>query len=129
MTSKPVVLPVSITELRTLVEQKSIQTALNNKSEPMSLPINNISFWCTHVHFLYPRNQQCAIIYAFLCLAYLRLFHWPYCLIWIMILSFPPQNPKSSLAVWDCRSTLPRLENLWLSIWNLTSSCKQISKH
>ena len=45
MTAKPVVLRVSITELPTLVEQKSKQTmALNDKPEPMSLPINDRSY-------------------------------------------------------------------------------------
>ena len=43
MTLKPVVLRVQITELPTLVERKSKQTALNNKPEQMSLPINDIS--------------------------------------------------------------------------------------
>ena len=40
MTSKPVVLQVPITELPTLVEEKSKQTALNDKPEPISLPIS-----------------------------------------------------------------------------------------
>ena len=43
MTSKPVVLRVPITELPMLVERKSKQTALNDKPEPMSLPINDLS--------------------------------------------------------------------------------------
>ena len=43
MTSKQVVLRVPITELTTLVERKSKQTALNNRPEPMSLPINDLS--------------------------------------------------------------------------------------
>ena len=36
------VLGVLITELPMLVQQKSKQTALNNKPEPMSLPINDL---------------------------------------------------------------------------------------
>ena len=44
MTLKPVVLRVPITELPTLVERKSKQTALNGKPEPMSLPINDLSY-------------------------------------------------------------------------------------
>ena len=43
MTSKPVVLRVPINELPTLVEGKSKRMALNNKPEPMSLPINDLS--------------------------------------------------------------------------------------
>ena len=43
MTSKPIVLWVPITELPTLVERKSKQKALNDKHEPMSLPINDLS--------------------------------------------------------------------------------------
>ena len=39
MTLKPVVLRVPITELPTVVERKSKQTALNDRPEPMSLPI------------------------------------------------------------------------------------------
>ena len=38
MTSKPVVLRFLITELPTLVEQKSKQVSLNDKPKPMSLP-------------------------------------------------------------------------------------------
>ena len=44
MTTKPAVLRVPITELPTLVEQKSKQTALNERPEPMSLPINDLSY-------------------------------------------------------------------------------------
>ena len=44
MTSKPVVLRVLITELPTLVERKSKQTALNDKPEPVSLPINDLCY-------------------------------------------------------------------------------------
>ena len=44
MTSKPVVLRVPITELPTLVERKSKQMALNDRPEPMSLPINDLSY-------------------------------------------------------------------------------------
>ena len=40
MTSKP----VQITKVPTLVERKSKQTALNDKAEPMSLPINDLSY-------------------------------------------------------------------------------------
>ena len=35
---------VPITELPSLVEQKSKQTALSNKPVPMSLPINDLSY-------------------------------------------------------------------------------------
>ena len=49
MTYKPVVLLlVLITELPTLVEQKSKQTAENNKPEPMSLPINYLNAVIIH---------------------------------------------------------------------------------
>ena len=44
MISKPVLLQVQITELPMFVEQKSKQTAPNNTPEPMSLPINDLSF-------------------------------------------------------------------------------------
>ena len=44
MTSKPVVLRVPITELPMRVDQNSKQTALNAKLEPISLPINNLSW-------------------------------------------------------------------------------------
>ena len=44
MISKLVVLQVRITELPMLVEQKSKQTALNDKPEWMSLPINDLSY-------------------------------------------------------------------------------------
>jgi hypothetical protein len=43
MTSKPVEVQVPITELSMLVEQKSKQTDLNGRPEPMSLPINDLS--------------------------------------------------------------------------------------
>jgi len=43
MTSIPVVLRVLITELPTLVERISKQIALNDKPEPMSLPIIDLS--------------------------------------------------------------------------------------
>ena len=42
MTLEPVALRILITELPMLVEQKSKQTALNNRPEPMSLPINDL---------------------------------------------------------------------------------------
>ena len=84
-----------IWQLNPSTSWKSLESPRGLKA--LKLEIFSIIF----LYFLYPKNQQCAIIYAFLFLAYLRLFHWPYCLIWIMILSFPPQNPKSSLAVWD----------------------------
>ena len=44
MKSKPVILRVPTTELPTLVEQKSKQTALNDRPELMSLPINDLSY-------------------------------------------------------------------------------------
>ena len=44
MTSKPVVLLDPITELPTLVERKSKQTALSDRPVPMSLPINDLSY-------------------------------------------------------------------------------------
>ena len=43
MTLKLVVLRVPITELPTLVDKKSKQAALNDRLEPMSLPINYLS--------------------------------------------------------------------------------------
>ena len=43
LTSKPIVLPVPIIELPTLVEVKSKQMALNNKSETMPSQINELS--------------------------------------------------------------------------------------
>ena len=53
MTSKPVVLRVPITELPTLVKQKSKQTALNDKPELMSLPINDLSYLTTKLSATY----------------------------------------------------------------------------
>ena len=44
MTSKQVVLRVPITELPMLVERKSKQMALNNKPEPLSLLIIDLSY-------------------------------------------------------------------------------------
>ena len=44
MSSKPLEAWVPITELPTLVERKSKQTALNDRPEPMSLPINDLSY-------------------------------------------------------------------------------------
>ena len=44
MSLKPLEVRVPITELPTLVEKKSKQTDLNNTPEPMSLPINDISY-------------------------------------------------------------------------------------
>ena len=44
MTSKPVVLQFQITELPTLVEQKSKQRGVNEKPELMFLPINDLSY-------------------------------------------------------------------------------------
>ena len=53
MTSKLVVLRVPITELPILVEQKSKQTALNDKPELMSLPINYLSYLTTKLSATY----------------------------------------------------------------------------
>ena len=44
MSSKPLVVWVPITELPTLVEKKSKLTDLNDKSKPMLLPNNDISY-------------------------------------------------------------------------------------
>ena len=43
MMSKPVALRVPITEISTLLERKSKRTALNDRPEMMSLPINDLS--------------------------------------------------------------------------------------
>ena len=53
MTLKPVVLRVPITELPRLVERKSKQTALNDRPEPMSLPINDLSLFVAEHHAPY----------------------------------------------------------------------------
>ena len=44
MTSKPVEVSVSNTEVSTLVEQKSKQTDIDNRPEPVSSPINNPAY-------------------------------------------------------------------------------------
>ena len=56
MTSKPVVLRVPITELPTLVEQKSKQTALSDRPVPMSLPINDIPY--SQVSIILPEAES-----------------------------------------------------------------------
>ena len=53
MTSKLAVLRVPITELPMLVERKSKQTALNDKPELMSLPINYLSYLTTKLSAFY----------------------------------------------------------------------------
>ena len=53
MTSKLAVLRVPITELPMLVERKSKQTALNDKPELMSLPINYLSYLTTKLSATY----------------------------------------------------------------------------
>ena len=49
MSSKPLEVWVPITELLTLVEKKSKQTDLNGTPEPMSLPINDLSYTFFHI--------------------------------------------------------------------------------
>ena len=44
MTSKPVEVWDLITDLHYMVEQKSKQTAIDNRPKPMSSPINTIEF-------------------------------------------------------------------------------------
>ena len=51
MSSKPLEVWVTITELPMLVEKKSKQTDLNNTPEPMSLPINDLSYDSPYAHF------------------------------------------------------------------------------
>ena len=53
MTSKPVVILVLVTELPMLVKRKSKQTALNDKPELMSLPINYLSYLTTKLSATY----------------------------------------------------------------------------
>ena len=48
MSSKLLEVRVPITELPTLVEKKSKQTDLNDTPEPMSLPINDLSYFVPH---------------------------------------------------------------------------------
>ena len=53
MSSKPLEVRVPITELPTLVEKKSKQKDLHDTPKPMSLPINDLSYFVP-ISFQYP---------------------------------------------------------------------------
>jgi hypothetical protein len=63
MSSKPLEVRVPITELPMLVEKKSKQTDLKDTPEPMSLPINNLSYSRVHIYqdesWLFSGVHQC----------------------------------------------------------------------